>query len=150
MNIYQATLAQLKEVVELALKLWPSYELVELREEFEEEFRELLGNPNAAVLLAEEAGEKVGFAQVELRTDYVEGTSSNPVGYLEGVFVTEEFRDKGVGRKLVQAGENWAREQGCREFGSDASMDNTASQAFHRSVGFQEVNRIVCYVKKLD
>ena len=37
----------------------------------------------------------IGFAQCQLRYDYVEGTKSSPVGYLEGIFVKEGYRSKG-------------------------------------------------------
>jgi aminoglycoside 6'-N-acetyltransferase I len=40
----------------------------------------------------------VGFAQCGLRFDYVEGTDSSLVGYLEGIFVLEEYK-KEVMRK---------------------------------------------------
>lgn len=149
MEIMQASIKDLDRVVGLALKLWPSHALAELRDEFEEEFRELLQSKNAVIFLANERGEALGFAQFEQRHDYVEGTSSRPVGYLEGIFVLEEHRGKGIARALVEAGEDWARQNGCHEFGSDAALENTASHAFHERIGFQEANRIVCFVKKL-
>ena len=34
----------------------------------------------------------IGFAQCTLRNDYVEGSSSSPVGYLEGIYVKDEYR----------------------------------------------------------
>ena len=45
----------------------------------------------------------VGFAQCGLRRDYVEGTDSSPVGYLEGIFIKEEYR-KGykIGTKVIR------------------------------------------------
>ena len=39
-------------------------------------------------------GTPVGFAQCQLRYDYVEGTGTGTVGYLEGIFVKEEYRHK--------------------------------------------------------
>ena len=43
--------------------------------------------------------EPVGFAECQLRYDYVEGTDSSPVGYLEGIFVKEEFRHRGFAKE---------------------------------------------------
>ena len=52
-------------------------------------------------------------------------------------------------KELLSAAENWAREQDCREFASDCELDNVGSLHFHLNVGFQEVNRIICFTKKL-
>ena len=96
------------------------------------------------------AGERhIGFAQCALRHDYVEGTSTSPVGYLEGIYVLEEYRREGVAVGLLTACENWARQSGCKEFASDCELDNTLSLRFHLAVGFEEANRIICFAKKL-
>jgi aminoglycoside 6'-N-acetyltransferase I len=90
----------------------------------------------------------VGFAEVELRA-YAEGCRSSPVGYLEGIFVEEAHRARGVGAALVEAAEGWARERGCTEMASDRELGNEDSGIFHAAVGYQEVERIVCYRKPL-
>jgi len=100
------------------------------------------------VLLALEGERPVGFAQCALRRDYVEGSSTSPVGYLEGVFVLQEYRRRGIARRLVEACQSWAQLQGCKEFASDCELDNLESQRFHQACGFAEVNRIVCFLKK--
>ena len=132
-------------LADLALMLWPSHDAAELREEF----AELLKSEEAACFLACEAGVPVGFAQCQLRHDYVEGTQTSPVGYLEGIFVRPEFRHYGLAKQLLGACENWAREKGCTEFASDCELGNDASLNFHLSMGFTEVNRIVCFTKTL-
>ena len=38
----------------------------------------------------------VGFAQVQLRRDYVGGNHLSPVGYLEGIYVEETYRRRGI------------------------------------------------------
>ena len=143
MNIRQAETKDLKTVAALASRLWPHHS----PEELEEEFREIF--TGAAFFLAEDGCEAVGFAQCQLRHDYVEGTESSPVGYLEGIFVSEACRGRGVAKMLLGACENWARGQGCREFASDCELDNRESLAFHLGVGFQEANRIICFAKRI-
>ena len=78
--------------------LWPGHS----GEELAEEFGELISDPKAAVFLAFQAGQAVGFAQCQLRQDYVEGTDSSPVGYLEGIYVREAHRGRGLARELVR------------------------------------------------
>lgn len=53
----------------------------------------------------------VVFANIALRHDYVEGTETSPVGYLEGVYVKENYRKKGYARELVEVCEKWARKK---------------------------------------
>ena len=103
---------------------------------------------DAAVFLALE-GEAVGFAQCQLRRDYVEGTESSPVGYLEGIFVTQPCRNRGYARALLAACQDWARARGCTEFASDCELTNSESLAFHLRMGFLEANRIICFTKRL-
>ena len=106
-----------RSAAELALRLWPDHTLSGL----EELFRDLTVQREAAVFLAFEANDPVGFAQCQLRHDYVEGTDSSPVGYLEGIFVAEPYRRRGYARLLLTACEVWARSMGCREFAAIAS-----------------------------
>lgn len=91
----------------------------------------------------------IGFAQVQLRYDYVEGTSSSPVGYLEGIFIEKEYRKKGYAKALLSTCEAWAKGKGCTEFASDCEIDNETSIQFHCAMQFQEANRIVCFKKTL-
>ena len=129
----------------LACALWPEH----TPEEIAKEFEHLLSSDDAAVFLCRKNGRPVGFAQCQLRRDYVEGTETSPVGYLEGVYVKETDRREGIARELVSACEKWAKDQGCTEFASDCELTNLESQAFHQAVGFKEANRIVAYVRKI-
>ena len=144
MRIVRAENKDLPEIVGLSIQLWPEND----RAEMEREFQELLQRDDVAVFLTLDE-EAVGFAQCQLRHDYVEGTQSSPVGYLEGIFVAEPYRNQGYARDLLTACEAWAREKGCSEFASDCELGNDTSLAFHLNVGFEEVNRIICFTKKL-
>ena len=129
----------------LASALWPHH----TPEEMATEMAAILEQEDAAVFLQWEDGIPVGFAQCSLRRDYVEGTESSPVGYLEGIYVAEGYRGQGYARQLVAVCENWAKENGCTEFASDCELENMKSLHFHLSVGFEEANRIICFTKKL-
>lgn len=129
----------------LAIQMWPDH----TREELEEEFRKLLTSDEAACFIKYADGLPIAFAQCQLRHDYVEGTESSPVGYLEGIFVSEGYRRKGFAAALLSECEKWALEKGCTEFASDCELDNTESLRFHLSLGFEEANRIICFRKDL-
>ena len=141
----KATIHDLYKIVRLARELWPHH----TTEELITEFSGVLDRDDATIFFADLDGEAVGFAQCQLRHDYVEGTSTSPVGYLEGIFVSAPYRKKGIAGKLLAACENWAKEQGCSEFVSDCELSNNQSLKFHQALGFYEVNRIICFTKKL-
>lgn len=100
------------------------------------------------IVVAEEGGQLVGWAEVALR-DYAEGCETSPVGFLEGWYVSPTHRQCGIGRKLVEAAEDWARGKGCLEMASDTETHNKLSQQAHRQLGYEEVERIVCFRKSL-
>lgn len=129
----------------LAAKLWPSH----TAKEMEADIAETMSKADAVFFLAFDGAAAVGFAQCQLRHDYVEGTSSSPVGYLEGIFVECAHRGRGIAKSLLAACELWAKGKGCTEFASDCTLENEQSQHFHRNLGFAEASRIVCFTKKL-
>jgi len=144
MTIRKASPAESLLLAQLASNLFHSTPDV-----LEAEFAALTASGEAACFLAWENDEAVGFAQCQLRRDYVEGTETSPVGYLEGIWIHPAHRHKGAARSLLSACEAWARSLGCTEFASDCELDNTQSLAFHLALGFQEANRIICFTKTL-
>ena len=143
--IRKAETKDLAILAELACQLWPHHTVEEMRTEY----AETITKPDAAVFLAFAQETAVGFAQCQLRCDYVEGTDSSPVGYLEGIYVAEAYRKQGFAKALLAACESWAKTKGCSEFASDCELTNTQSLQFHLRVGFEEANRIICFTKKL-
>ena len=89
-----------------------------------------------------------GFIEVGTRP-YAEGCATSPVGYIEAWYVDDDLRRGGLGRELVQAAENWARELGLTEMASDALIENEISIDAHKRLGYSEVERIVCFRRDL-
>ena len=143
--IRRAEAADLDQLTALTLALWPDCAY----EERWNDMADLLASSEAAVFLLMDGENAAGFAQCQLRHDYVEGTGSSPVGYLEGIFVEDAYRSRGCARRLLAACEAWAKGKGCSEFASDCELGNTESLAFHLNMGFEEANRIICFTKKI-
>lgn len=143
--IKQAVVEDSNIVAELAVLLWPDNEIDALIKEFQE----YIALNEGVIFIYFDETMPVGFAQCNLRNDYVEGTESSPVGYLEGIYVKTEHRKRGIAKKLLTQCEYWAKSQGCSEFASDCELDNTDSLNFHLQFGFEEANRIICFKKKL-
>ena len=144
--IYKCTKADIPVIADMAVQLWEKSTIKELTAEY----AEIIHSDECAVFLSTKENTAVGFAQVQLRRDYVEGTNSSPVGYLEGIFVKKEYRKCGYAKELLKYCEKWAIEKGCTEFASDCELTNGMSLAFHLNVGFTEANRIICFTKKLN
>ena len=143
--IISATINEVNVLAKMAIQMWKNNTI----ESLESEFKELIKSHNIVFFIKYINNKPIGFAQCSLRNDYVEGTNSSPVGYLEGVYIIEDYRNKGYAKQLVLECENWAKENGCIEFASDCELDNINSLKFHLSIGFDEVNRVICFKKKI-
>jgi aminoglycoside 6'-N-acetyltransferase I len=145
MPIEVLSTTNLTAFTELVLELWPDCE-------FDEEYpyyQSLIGSENEICYLFREQENYLAFIHISLRTDYVEGATDFPVAYIEGVYVRPEYQKRGIANQLVNAGAEWGRQKGCKQFASDAELNNEMSIDFHKKIGFSEVNRIVCFIKDL-
>jgi aminoglycoside 6'-N-acetyltransferase I len=145
-HIARCALRDLDAWVSLRLALWPSENEPGLRRNA----RDLLARgEEAVVFLAFADDAAIGFAEATLRHDNVNGCDTSPVGFLEGLYVREAYRRRGVARRLCSEIERWAAALGCREIGSDTYLDFLDSQRMHTALGFEERERVVCYRKRL-
>lgn len=143
--IRKASEKDIRIIADLAVLMWGGSSIDDLSDEF----MEILSKDDAQIFLKCVDDAPVGFAQCQLRHDYVEGTETTPVGYLEGIFVAEGYRNRGYAKELLNKCEMWAKDKGCKEFASDCEIGNDISFRFHKSMNFTEANRIICFTKKL-
>jgi aminoglycoside 6'-N-acetyltransferase I len=150
-HIRPAQLADRDQLVRMREALWP-------KPSAEEHARELAlileGKAPVTmplIIFVAEANDRklAGFLEVDMRSHADGCNPSRPVGYIEGWYVAESHRHRGVGRKLLAAAEDWARSQGCVEIASDTWIDNELSQRVHEALGYEVVDRCVHYRKTL-
>jgi aminoglycoside 6'-N-acetyltransferase I len=111
--------------------------------------REFRNRSDAEVFIAERDDDTIaGFVEAGSRP-YADGCDSSPVGYIEAWYVDPDVRRTGVGRALLAAAEDWARERGYTEMASDALLDNHVSHRAHERAGYVEVDRVVQFRKPL-
>ena len=134
--------ADLAEWMRMRRQLWP--ELPSDEAALRADCEAWLARKNSIVLVAR----LCGFVEAGER-EFADGCETSPVAYLEGWFLDEDSRGRGIGRQLIQAVEEWAAANGYREFASDALLENLSSQQAHSAVGFIEVERAVRYAKQL-
>ena len=131
--------------VQLREALWPG-SLADHDEETRTFFEKRLRTP--VVFVAEAKDRLVGFLELDFRK-YAPGCTSSPVAFIEGWYVEPASQGQGVGRALIDAAEAYARAAGHHEIASDADIENVEGIAAHIAVGFEEIERIVCFRRSL-
>jgi len=119
--------------------------------EHRSEMKTLIANPArySQFVAYADSDQAVGFVEASVRIDHVNGATTSPVAFLEGVYVVPEARRRGVAASLVAAVTQWALGVGCREFALDALLENDTSQQVHRALGFRETERVGFFCKAL-
>ena len=125
----------------LRLKLWPHASEAEVLGEM----ADTLARGHFVRLALASDGHAVGLVEAARRVDYVNGTTSSPVAFLEGLYVDPAWRRQGVGRALVTLVVSWAAAHGYTELASDSSIENVAAHAVHLALGFEETERVVYF-----
>jgi aminoglycoside 6'-N-acetyltransferase I len=120
-------------------------------EEHRKEIEELLAAPeNCTQFIAySNNGDALGFAEASIRREYVNGTNSSPVTYLEGIYVKPQARRMGLAAALIEAVADWGQSKGCEELASDVELENQISQEVHKALGFIETERVVYFMRPL-
>lgn len=129
----------------LAMKLFSDVTFERMKEEMEL----IVDSIDSDCYIAYDNEKPVGFMYCCLRYEYAEGVRTYPVGYLEGAFIEEEYRRKGYMKELFKFFETWAKTMGCKEVASDCELESLAGIEFHKSVGMEEVSRLIHFRKDI-
>ncbi|WP_196160176.1 GNAT family N-acetyltransferase [Reinekea sp. G2M2-21] len=65
------------------------------------------------------------------------------------MFVTKAARRCGIAKLLVDKALGWFSLVGCEEVAVDTEIDNEVRQVVHKSLGFEETERVVYFRKRL-
>ena len=145
MNIRRIVVSDRSDWVCLRDALWPgslSDHDLETRKYFES------GLDFPVVFEADVDGRLVGFLELDYRK-YAPGCASSPVPFVEGWSVEAGLRGRKIGRAVVEAAEAHARASGHVEIASDAELENADGINAHPTVGYEEVERVVCFRRSL-
>lgn len=89
----------------------------------------------AIKITIEEDGKEVGRAFLYILKNDLH---PEPSGFMEDVFVEEEFRRQGIGRKLVQAVIAEARARGCYKLLATSRHERPEVHEFYKKFGFRD------------
>ena len=146
MKISKVTKRNFSEWLEMGLLFYSKHP----EEKIRKEFKEILDSKKEAVFIAKnEDNTPLGFMNVSIRSDYVEGSKTSPVGYIEVIYAKKEHRKKGVAKQLFKEAEKWFVQKKLSEIGSDVEIHNHISQKFHKSLGFKKGETMVHYIREL-
>lgn len=98
------------------------------------ELRQEKGFPTLAFIARAEDGSRAGFV-------WVARTHNDFTGQLEASllsqYVAEPHRGSGLGHRLLDVAEKWAREQGLQCISLSVGVRNTLGQKLYQSLGYQ-------------
>ena len=88
-----------------------------------------LSDPSYATLVAEDNGRLIGYlAGYAHRTFYAGGS----IAWVDEIWVEPDYRDRGTGRLLMDAFEDWASRRGCVQ----VSLATRGAAPFYEKLGY--------------
>lgn len=101
-------------------------------------WRGFIGKDDAAVLVAEEEDFLIGAVAVFVSSSVPHSfLTSRPRGHIATIVITERYRDRGIGRKLMAAAEEYAKGKGAQDIKLEVMAFNTGAMDFYRDLGYE-------------
>jgi len=116
-------------VASLAAELAQSFAFS--REQFDLSYPALLASADACLLVAAEGDDCLGFV---LGFRHLTFYANGPVGWVEEVVVTQQYRGRGLGRALMSAFESWAAARDC----ALVALATRRAAPFYLALGYAE------------
>lgn len=103
--------------------------------DYEQQIRRALRHPGERLMVLEDEEGVCGFLWISLITTMVEPF----VGYIKNIYVAPRLRGQGLGRRLLEAADEWFRGNGCTKASLDASLCNTHAVEVYEAWGYVPV-----------
>ena len=134
MKVWRAEAAEAADVARLIAEFgaWWGKNVVP-EDEVRASVDRIMSGDDGEFLLGAVDGEPVGVCQLRFRWSVWKSAEDC---WLEDLFVREEARRSGLGRALVEAALERARERGCKRIELDVNEDNGAARALYEACGF--------------
>jgi GNAT superfamily N-acetyltransferase len=96
--------------------------------------------------VAELDGQLGGWVHAVI-SEYIESGRFVAIG---GLVVDNDHRMSGIGRRLMEHVEGWAKEQGCLIVRLSSSSTRSASHRFYEHLGYMNIKTQYSFIKSLD
>ena len=113
------------------------------RKDLQKKLVQILEGSDSTILVAEESGRILGFAEIWLKQPDPNDRAKihTPYAHLQSLSVTQPFRRKGIGIRLLQGAEAWAGERGALELRLDIWEFSTGPLEFYQKAGYYTFRR---------
>jgi GNAT superfamily N-acetyltransferase len=140
-------LEDVDELVGLLQELFSLEEDFEFSRERQKKGLELMlaKSPDRLVWVAESGGKVVGMCTAQVLVSTAEGGEA---ALVEDVVVHEDFRGKGIGKKLMTTLEKWADKRGIRRLQLLADQKNTPALQFYSCLGWSRT-QLKCWRRQI-
>jgi len=114
--------------------------------EIEKRLAAMQASPDCAVFVAELLGGHVaGWVGVFV----YRCVEANTRAEISGLVVDEGIRSSGIGRRLMERAEEWAREKGCSAVGVRSQVFREGAHAFYERLGYKHIKTQKSFRKDL-
>jgi GNAT superfamily N-acetyltransferase len=96
---------------------------------------ELFYSPSSHMLVARDGKNLIGFVNFFIRKTILHESSS---GLIDELIISDEYRGKGIGRRLISEVIQHCRDLGCSELEVSTMISNQKARNFYRECGFNE------------
>jgi GNAT superfamily N-acetyltransferase len=134
LRVWRAEAAEAADVARLIAEFgaWWGQNVVP-EDEVQTSVERIMSGDDGEYLLGAVDGEPVGVCQLRFRWSVWKSAEDC---WLEDLFVREEARRSGLGRALVEAAVERARDRGCKRIELDVNEDNTPARGLYEACGF--------------
>lgn len=135
-KIRRCMVSDAKHIYELC-RLNLGYDFSE--QQVEANIRKLIGSPENLLMVAvDEDDECIGFVHANNH----DPVYAPPMKDIMALAVYDEYRHKGIGKQLVAAVENWAKQTGASGLRTNSSIDQKNAVAFYKACGFDYIRTL--------
>lgn len=92
--------------------------------------------PNS-LIIAQFNDKTIGWIWLRTKRDRISG---NKFGYIKSIYVKEEYRKRGIGKRLIQVAEEYFLNKGISRLNLIVSALNDRALSFFREMGFEETH----------
>ncbi|MEM8544142.1 MAG: GNAT family N-acetyltransferase [Cyanobacteria bacterium P01_H01_bin.119] len=109
--------------------------------------KDRLQKGDSTIFLASDNGQKIGFTQLYPSFSSV---SMNRIWILNDLFVAPDYRNQGVGKRLLTTAKDFAKGTGALYLSLATQASNAAAQSLYRSVGYCKDEEFYHYSLSLE